>query len=332
MSEITKVLDTVTPEVFAAYMEQYSTENNAFIQSGVAVVDARVSENITAGGTLVTMPFWNDLGGEDEGLGDGDKALSTDKITAGADIAAVMYRGKAWSVNELAAVFSGADPLQSVMNKIGGYWTRREERVLLSVLDGLFEPAATDASTPAGALVDSHLADNGKTKIDAGMVLDAKQLLGDAAEKLSLIAMHSATYTALQKQNLIAFIQPAGTNVQIPTYLGYRVIKDDTIPVGGTTANPIYRTYLLGTGAFGSNSGQPSKLTTFETARVANKGNDEIYTRRAFTMHPYGVKFTNSVITTGELTPLNADLANPKNWSKVYDDKNIGIVAINHTI
>ncbi|MEO1772985.1 hypothetical protein [Candidatus Enterococcus ferrettii] len=103
-NEITKLLDVVTPEVFNAYMDNFTEEKSAIIQSGVAVADAEVSKNITAGGLLVNMPFWNDLDGEDETLGDGEKELETGKITAGADIAAVMYRGRGWSVNELAAV------------------------------------------------------------------------------------------------------------------------------------------------------------------------------------------------------------------------------------
>ena len=48
--ELTKILDVVTPEVFNAYMQQYATEHSAFIQSGIAVEDERVSKNITAGG------------------------------------------------------------------------------------------------------------------------------------------------------------------------------------------------------------------------------------------------------------------------------------------
>ena len=328
MNEITKVLDTVTPEIFNEYMENYATENNAFIQSGVAVSDERVSQNITAGGTLVTMPFWNDLDGDDEGLGDGDRALSTGKITSGADIAAVMYRGRGWSVNELAAVFSGSDPLGSMLKKIGSYWVRREEQVLLSTLNGLFADATTgDSATAAGALVASHLVNN-KTAIDASMVLDAKQLLGDASDRLQMIVMHSAVYTLLQKQNLIEFIQPSESTIKIPTYLGYRVVVDDSVKPNGKT----YTSYLLANSSFGRNAGNPAKLTTFETARDAAKGNDSVFTRRAFVMHPYGVKWTGASVTAGELTPLNKDLEIADNWQKVYDDKNIGIVGIKHTI
>lgn len=316
----TQIIDVITPEIFNQYMEQYSTENSAFIQSGVAVSDARVAQNISAGGTLVNMPFWNDLSGDDEVLSDGDTQLSTGKITASSDIAAVMYRGRGWSVNELAAVISGSDPMASLMNKIGSYWVRQEQKVLTSVLSGLF---GTSGALTAGAT--DHL-NATAAAIDASAILDTKQLLGDAADKLSLLVMHSAVYTQLQKQNLIEFIQPASAPVQIPTYLGYRVVVDDTLaPNAGT-----YTTYLLAAGAFGRNAGAPANLTTFEKDRDAAAGNDRVFTRRAFTMHPYGVKF-NSTAVAGT-TPSNAELATPTNWTSVYDSKNIGIVALQHTL
>ena len=44
------------------------------------------------------------------------------------------------------------------------------------------------------------------------------------------------------------------------------------------------------------------------------------------------MKWNNASVTSGELTPLNQDLALAANWTKVYDDKNIGIVGIKHTI
>ena len=316
----TKIIDVVTPEIFNQYMEQYSTENSALIQSGVAVADERVAQNITAGGTLINMPFWNDLSGDDEVLTDGDTALTTGKITAGSDLAAVMYRGRGWSVNELAAVLSGSDPMGSLMNKLGSYWLRQEQKVLTSVLAGLF--GANGALTTKEV---NHLKKI-PGAINASAVLDTKQLLGDAADKLSMLVMHSAVYTELQKQNLIDFIPASESSVQIPTYLGYRVIVDDTLaPKAG-----VYTTYLLAAGSFGRNAGEPAQLTTFEKDRDAAAGNDRVFNRRAFTMHPYGVKFKSAAVTG--VTPSNAELANPANWEAVYDSKNIGIVALEHTL
>lgn len=330
-NQITQLIDVVTPELFNKYMNIFTKEKSAFIQSGVAVSDERVSANITAGGLLVNMPFWNDLSGEDEVLGDGDKALKTGKITADADIAAVLYRGRGWSVNELAAVISGDDPMQALMSKIGGYWLRREQAVLISVLNGLFAPGkGGEDPITAGQLSETHLNDQKGHQIESTMLLDTKQLLGDAAEQLSLLVMHSAIYTSLQKLDLIDFVQPSGGGRPIPYYQGYRVVVDDGVPVTGTTpANKVYTTYLFSAGSIGRNEGNPTQLTTFENDRDAAKGNDLVFTRRALTMHPYGVSWTNADREEGNITPTNNDLTNTNNWKKVYEDKNIGIVALN---
>lgn len=316
-NDITKVLDVITPEVFNQYMEQYTAQKSLIISSGVAIPDERVSKMITAGGKLVHMPFWNDLDGEDEVLSDSTE-LGTGKITSGQDIAGVMYRGRGWSVNELAAVFAGSDPVKSILAKMNDYWVRQEQKVLLAVLKGLF--------SSGGALASSHLLDASTKNITAATVLDAKQLLGDAADKLQIMVMHSAVLTKLQKDNLIQYIQPTDATVQIPTYLGYRVVVDDSNAPEGN----IYTTYLLASGSFGRNTGEPADLTTFETSRKAAAGIDEIFTRRAFVYHPYGVKFTSASVAG--LTPSNAELATASNWEKVYDNKNIGIVAIKHLV
>ncbi|MFS5674354.1 major capsid protein [Streptococcus agalactiae] len=317
VNDTTKVIDAITPEIYNAYMDVYSPQKSLIISSGVAVPDERVSRMITAGGKLVHMPFWNDLGGDDEVLSDSAE-LGTGKITAGQDIAAVLYRGRGWSVNELAAVVSGSDPKRAILDKIANFWAQKEQKVLLSVLKGLF--------TTGGALASSHLLDASTKNITAATVLDAKQLLGDAADKLQIMVMHSAVLTKLQKDNLIQYIQPTDATIQIPTYLGYRVVVDDS----NAPDSNVYTTYLLASGSFGRNTGTPSELTTYETSRKAAAGVDEIYTRQAFVYHPYGVKFTSASVAG--LTPTNAELATAANWEKVYDNKNIGIVAIKHLV
>lgn len=320
-TDITKIIDTITPEIYQSYMDQYSTEKSALIQSGIAVADPRVSQNITAGGTVVNMPFWNDLSGEDEVLGNGDEALSTGKIQAAADMACVMYRGRGWSVNELTTIISGDDPVGAILRRINDYWLRREQQVLFSVLNGIFGD-----SSKKGTLYTTHVLDAAAKGINGELVLDAKQLLGDAADQLVAIGMHSAVYTQLQKQNLIVFIPDSEGKINIPTYLGYRVLIDDGIaPKDG-----VYNTYLFRRGSIGRNVGNPAALTAFETARDAAKGNDDIFTRRAFTMHPYGVKWKNNKVEG--VTPANKELANKDNWERVYDPKNIGIICIKHAL
>ena len=153
--------------------------------------------------------------------------------------------------------------------------------------------------------------------------------MGDHGDGLSLLVMHSAVYTDLQKQQLITFIQPAQTNIQIPTYLGYRVVVDDAL---APTSDGTYTTYLMGAGSFGRNTGNPSAMTTFETDRNKAAGTDMFYTRRAIVMHPYGIKWTDADRDANNLTATNADLEKAANWSAVYDLKNINIVGLQHTI
>lgn len=320
-NEITKLLDIITPEIFNQYMDEYTAEKSAFVQSGIAVADERVSKNITSGGLLVNMPFWTDLSGEDEVLGDGDKALTTGKIKAANDVAAVYYRGRGWAVNEMAAVISGDDPMKSLLSRIAAWWLRREQQILIATMNGLF--------ASGGALAATHLLDRSTENIDATLLLDAKQLLGDAAERVNTLAMHSAVYTELQKQQLITFIPNARGEVNIPTYLGYRVVVDDGIKADG---NGVYTTYLFGTGSIGRNSGNPAALTTFETDRDKSRGTDIIYTRRAVTMHPYGVKWKDADREEGNMTPTNADLEKAKNWERVYEEKNVAILALKHKV
>lgn len=336
-NELTKLTDIITPEIYNTYMQQYTAEKSAFVQSGIAVVDTRVAENITNGGLLVNMPFWNDLSGDDEVLDDGETELKTGKISASKDMAAVMYRGRAWKVNELAAVISGDDPLKALMGRIADYWVRREQNVLIAVLNGLFGKQTYEEVEVSGPLVDTHLNDISTatgvaSKIGGTAILDTKQLLGDASDRVKALAMHSAVFTALQKQQLIEYVSEAtNPNVRIPYYLGYRIAAvDDNIPVEGTGANAIYTTFLFGDGALGRNEGNPKALTAYETDREKLKGNDLIITRRAMTMHPYGVKFTDA--QTAGITPSNTELSDVRNWSKVYDDKNIGLLALKHKI
>ena len=321
-NQLTQIINTITPQIYAQYMREITAELSAFVQSGIAIADERVSQNINSGGLLVNMPFWQDLSGEDEVLDDGERALSTGRINAQRDVAAVHYRGRGWAVNELAAVTSGDDPLGALLARIAAFWLRREQQLLISVLNGIF--------APGGALRDTHFLDRSTQNITAGVLLDTKQLLGDASNRVSMLAMHSAVYTELQKQNLIVYIPNARGEVNMPTYLGYTVIIDDGVPFDAETS--IYTTYLFGRGSIGRNAGNPSRLTLFETARDAGKGNDYIYTRSAITMHPYGVRWKDQVREPGNITPTNKDLADPRNWELVYEPKNVAILAVQHRV
>ncbi|MCL2096685.1 MAG: coat protein [Oscillospiraceae bacterium] len=316
----TKIADLIIPELFAPYVINQTKELSAIINSGIAQSNPLLDSLIEKGGKTVNMPFMKPLTGSDEVLSDSE-ALVPEKISAGKDIAPVLIRGKAWSSNELAGSLAGSDPMTSAGEQIAKWWNIQEQKILISILTGIF----------GEALKDSHSVDiSGKTgaaaNITAGSVLDAKQLLGDAASDLKAIAMHSAVFTTLQKQDLIEYIPNSQGVVDFPAYLGYKIIIDDALaPVNG-----IYCTYLFADGVFGRGDGAPDSLTPVEMHRDALSSDDILISRRALCLHPLGVSWTNPVITSA--TPTNTDLANKNNWQKVTEDKAIGIAMLKHKI
>jgi len=50
--------------------------------------------------------------------------------------------------------------------------------------------------------------------------------------------------------------------------------------------------------------------------------------RRRHILHPRGVKFTSASV--GAASPTNAELENQANWVRVWENKNVRLVAITH--
>lgn len=354
---VTKIADVIVPELFTQYVIEKTAEKSRILQSGIAIANPRLNELVTAGGLTINMPFWQDLQGDDEVLSD-QNPLTPGKIGANKDVAALLMRGKAWGANDLAGALAGDDPMRAIADRIADYWARKEQKVLVSVLGGVF----------ASAEMQDHVLNKSSETIDGTIVLDGKQLLGDSAENLQAIMMHSAVYTELQKQNLIEFVPASDGKVMIPKYLTYDVIVDDGMPieqkykktsdvalVSGknyyTLSDGVYTlvktpdvddiadyyeedyveytTYLFARGVIGRGEGTPVDFVSTETDRDSLAGEDYLIHRRAFVMHPMGIKWVG---TSASVTPSNAELADGTNWERVYESKNVGMVAIKHTI
>nr|DAK29705.1 MAG TPA: major capsid protein [Caudoviricetes sp.] len=313
----------VVPEHFTTYVNERTTEKSALVQSGVAAPDARVAQLINStpqGGNMIMMPFYKPLSGDDEIFG--EDALTPDGVQTGNERATLLIRQKSWGTTDLARVKGGSDPMAAIMNMVSDWWLEREQAVFISVLKGLF-----DAS---GALATTHLLDistqsGAAAVIGVDATLDAKNLMGDAYKKITAIAMHSATFTKLQKQQKIETVYSSDLKVNIDTYLGYRVIVDDSLPAN----SGVYDTYLIGAGAFTRDSGAPDGLISTETDRDKLKAEDFLINRKAFVLHPNGVAFKG---TPTKAYATNEDLETASNWELVKNAKNVPIVCLRHKI
>lgn len=358
---VTKIADVIVPEIFTPYVIEKTAEKSRILQSGIALANPKLNELVTAGGKTMNMPFWQDLTGDDEIITE-STSLTPGKITAGKDVACLLIRGRAWGAHELAGAMAGADPMAAIGNLVADYWARRDQKILISVLQGAFS-----AASMAG-----HVLNRSNITLSASMILDAKQLMGDASDKLQAIMMHSAVYTELQKQNLITTVTmtgPSGSIITVEKYLTYDVIVDDGMPyeqkykastdtsvvagknyytlsngvytkVATPTGNPStssyyeedyieYTTYLFAKGSIGRGQGVPVSLTPTETDRDSLGSQDYLINRRALVMHPMGIKWKG---TSTLETPSNSELATGTNWELVYESKNVGLVAVKHKL
>jgi hypothetical protein len=315
----TRLADVIVPEVFNPYVIQRTAELSALVQSGIVVPNPELDKLASSGGKLINMPYWNDLTGDDEVLSD-NGALTPAKITAEQDVAVLLMRGKAWAANDLTKALSGDDPMAAIGDLVAAYWARMEQKTLIGILTG-----AMGAATMTGNVHDISAVEGEGANITGTAFIDAKTKLGDAADRLTAVIMHSAVFASLEKQNLIEYIPNSEGVVDFPSYMGKRVIVDDGCPA----AAGVYTTYLFGEGAIGRGEGGAPVPT--ETDRDSLAGDDILINRRHFILHPRGIAFTGSAAVTGA-SPTNVELATTTNWTRKYENKNIRIVQFKHKI
>ena len=120
----------------------------AFGQCGIVEHAPEFDELAAGGGREVKMPFWKDLTATRQLLSDA-ASLTVNKITSDQDIARIQNDAQVWSVNHLAKVISGDDPMQAIVDLVAGYWARTDEGLIISCLKGMFA-AATHGGQHAG--------------------------------------------------------------------------------------------------------------------------------------------------------------------------------------
>lgn len=331
----TGVADIIVPTEFERYTIERTAELSEFGQSGIIEHAPEFDELAAGGGREVNMPFWKDLTATRQLLSDA-ASLAVNKIGSDQDIARIHNDAQVWSVNHLAKAISGDDPMQAIVDLVAGYWARTDQGILISCLKGIFASASM-----AGNLLsigsETVAGQSATTRLNGATFVDATVKLGDRGDRLTAIAMHSATEAALRKLDLIDFIPDSAGKAQIKTFQGRRVIVDDGLPVrNGTTDGQVYTSYLFGPGAFGKGAapldGTPLEggfgTEGVELAREPLASDTVLINRRRYILHPRGVKFTSASVA-GD-SPTNAELEDGANWSRVFENKNVRIVAVEH--
>ena len=331
----TAVADIIIPTDFEKYAIERTAELSAFGQCGIVERAPEFDELAAGGGKTVEMPFWKDLSAARQLLSDSG-TLTINKIAADKDIARIHNDAQAWSVNHLAKVISGDDPMQAIVDLVAAYWARIDEGLVVSCLKGVFA-AASMAGNKLAIASETIAGQSSATRLNGATFVDATAKLGDRADRLVAVGMHSATEAALRKLDLIDFIPDSEGKAQIRTFQGRRVVVDDNLPTrAGTTDGVVYTTFLFGPGAFARGAAPLDTAPLqggfgtegVEMARVPLDSDSVLINRRRYLLHPRGVKFTSASVA-GD-TPTNAELETGSNWVRVFEAKNVRIVAIEH--
>ena len=335
---LVQLTDAIIPEVYTSYQTNDDPERTAFFESGIAVRNSVLDSIANGGGSIVHLPFWNDIDPDVEPNYSNDDPADEgvpQKIVAGEQLARVAYLNHGMSAADLVVELAGSDPMQRIRNRFGTYWTRQwQRRVIASLVGVMADNVANDSSD---MVEDISIAD-GNNATDANVwsrsaFTNAAFTLGDRFEATSAIAVHSMVYKRMLDNQDIEFLQPAGSSTfQIPTFMGRRVIVDDGLPVvAGGTSGFRYTSVLFQAGAIGFGSGNPR--VPVEVERQARQGNgggiETLWERKTWLCHPFGFAFTSTTVTDNGATdalgrsPTLANLRLAANWNRVIERKNV---------
>ena len=333
MAEV-RLGDIYEPTAFNAAVQESAIELNNLLSSGILVRDPRIDVMVEVGGMVGELPNFNPLTNDEpdyttDVAGDVSTPANIDSVT---QIYRLANQHKSWSTMDLARQLALDDPLGAITDRIALYWaTNTQNRLISSALGVMADNITTDAGdmvvdVPTLVTGASPAADK---LIHADAVIDAIATLGDHAPSVKAIAIHSVVYTTLQKLNLIAYIPDARGEVNIPTYLGLRVLVDDAMPVrAGVTSGFVYTSILFGEGAFGY--GTTEAMTASELARIAAAGNgggqDILHYRFNEIIHPQGFAYNSATAgASGALlqgiSASRAHLLDGPKWERVYSER-----------
>lgn len=322
-----QLTDIIEPKVFLDYLSVNTMEKTAYWDSGVVVSSPVLNAKANSGGRIVDVPFWKDLANVEPNYStDNPGTTSTpNKISTGDQIARIAYLNQSWSSTDLASEIAGSNAMARIAARVDAYWMRQMQARLIAMTVGLYNDNVAGnggdmvfnaARTTSGAAA----ATNGFTRSN---FTSAAFTLGDAFENTGAIAVHSVIYKRMVDNDDIDFIVDSNGSMNIPTFLGRRVIVDDGMPVVNNATSGLleYTSVLFGAGAIGYGEGSPENPV--EVDRKPEQGNgggvEILYSRKTNLLHPAGYQFTSASVAG--VTPTLAELKLAANWTRVVDER-----------
>ncbi len=315
------LLDLIQRDQFAREALRASIRKSVFWQSGLIVNDAELTRLMMADiGSSFEFDYFNDLADNEGRISDDSNTeATTDGIDAGTDRAVGNYRNRSWGSKNITKNLSATgDPLVAIAGRIGAYWARQMDFTSVSLIKGVM---AGNVLNDASDMIN----DQTDMAVDINMILDTCQTAGDAQDMLGLMICHSAIRNKLKKDGVTDNIYDTGGNFLYEALSGLRLVITDSVdsPSAGN-----YTSYIIGTGVLGYGEGAPKKpyAVAEDEATGNGAGQETLWSRKNFCIHPYGFSFTSAAMAS--TSPTNAELEDATNWIRNVERKRVAFAAL----
>lgn len=326
-----RLADIIEPVVYQDLAPVNNPELTAFFQSGVATRDQLFDSLASAAGKTAELPFWNDLDPTIEPNYSSDNPASLavpNKVAQGEQIARKAFVNQSYQAMDLAReIAMGDDAMQHIRNRFGTYWMRQWQRRCIATLNGVrADNVANDGGDMVHDVAAEAIAGQGAgTLFSRSNFTSAAYNMGDQADGVMAIACHSQVVKQMADQDDVEDIRDSEGNLVGQSYLGKRIIMDDSLPViAGATDGFKYVSILFGSGAIGYGSGGATVPVEVEREALAGDGGgmETIVERDTWILHPFG--FQNTGTPAGQSFNLT-ELAAATSWDRVVERKNVPI-------
>jgi len=330
----TQLSDVIgNPQVFGQWLVEETKRLSGIDNSPIVVDDAELDDWLQREGNIKwTGPRYDSLDRtqvekiitQTDGVqfSGGTAAAVPLNITSHIEEAVRTERANWWSASQLSKYLNlrQSDPLQAILNDLGGYWAFRRQAMWLSMWLGVFAdndlaPGGSDTHTQFDLTLDRSnggVFSQGVTNFTAENAIDTLGLMGDAEDDLGYLVTHSVVRRTMEKNDLLDVIKDS-TPGQPKSYRGRPIIVNDEMTKG---AGNVYHTYFMGAGCTRRGVGTPDNA--FEMGRfpeAANGGGQNVvFNRVRWCLHPKGYRFIGTPAGAGGVT--NAELAAAANWSR----------------
>jgi len=335
--------DIVDITVYRDLEPEIHPEITAFWESGVVVGGDYFNQLAAADGRTAEMIFWRDLDPavEPNYSDDSDDRATPGKTRQDDATAKKAHLNKGYSSKDLSRELqTGVDAMQFIRNRFSAYWTRNWQRRIINCTIGLFNANVAgnfDANAAvagvAGDMVLDISIEDGDNALAANLFsrtafTQAAFTMGDHVDMIRAILVHSVVYQRMVDSDDIDFIRDSQGTMLIPTYLGKRVIIDDSCPkIAGSTSGFRYISVMYGEAMFGYGEADPTvPVEVWRDPQTGQGGGEEqIWERKTWLIHPLGWTNENAVATANAGSQSLADLQDESNWTRTHSRKNVPI-------